>query len=338
MKTAYAICSAPLIRLPVWGETDAVLMEDWHVDDVFGFRFVVPAGSTTDGASIPRFLWRLCGHPLQAPRVYAAMLHDWLYAGVANDKAEGANPGDIMRRECDLCYWALLRHFGVSAWIARIEYIALRLFGASHYQTSGNSAGKNKEQKMKKMMMVALAACAVAITGCKSIEVKRHAARLATVENADGTVSVVKDAANNPVILDGGWEVDYFQHWNRQKFDSLSAKAGQGVSLDINNYEGGADATNLTALVAASFDGGTKLATAIGEAYVKIAGGGAQADAALSTASKVIQYFKSKGGDTSKAAVSTDTAANTLKVDDGTTCVQCDAQGNCTDCTPSAAK
>jgi len=132
MKTQYANCAAPIIRLPIVGETDAVLMEDWHVD-VFGFHFVVPSGATTDGASIPRFLWRICGHPLQAPRVYAAMLHDWLYAGVANDAVTCSNPGDLMRRECDLCYWALLRHFGVPAWVAGIEYIALRWFGGSHY-------------------------------------------------------------------------------------------------------------------------------------------------------------------------------------------------------------
>ena len=186
---------------------------------------------------------------------------------------------------------------------------------------------------MKKIMIV-LAACAAAVfTGCKSIEVERHAARLATVENADGTVSVVKDAANNPVVLDGGWEVDYFQHWNWQRFDSLSAKAGKDVSLDINNYEGGADATNLTALVHTSLDGLTKLIEKAAEAYTKVAGGGAQADVALSTASKVINYFSSKGGDLTKAEVKTDTASNTVQVTDGTTCVSCDTAGNCTDCT-----
>ena len=132
MKTQYANCAAPIIRLPIVGETDAVLMEDWHVD-IFGFRFVVPAGTTTDGASIPRFLWRLCGHPLQVPRVYAAMLHDWLYAGVG-DSEDSASPADLTRKECDVCYYGLLRHFGVSAWKAGIEYIALRLFGGSHYQ------------------------------------------------------------------------------------------------------------------------------------------------------------------------------------------------------------
>ena len=165
-------------------------------------------------------------------------------------------------------------------------------------------------------------------TGCKSIEVERNSQSLATIESADGTRTVVKDAAGNPVILDGGWSVDYFQHWNWQKFDSLKATAGAGVSLDINNYEGGADATNLTQLVQTSLDSMTKLATAVGEAYTKIAGG-AQVDTVLDVAAKVANYFKNSGGDAEKATVTTDTATGTLTVTDGSTSVSCDAAGNC---------
>ena len=190
---------------------------------------------------------------------------------------------------------------------------------------------------MKKMMTIAaLAAIAASLCGCKSIEVERHAQSLATVQNADGTTTVVRDAANNPVILDGGWEVDYFQHWNWQRFDSLSAKAGQGVSLDINNYEGGADATNLTALVHTSLEGLTKLVATAADAYVKVAGGGAQADTALNVAGKMIKYFTSKGGDAMKATATVDSASNTVKITDGTTTVQCDKDGNCTDCSTGA--
>ena len=172
-------------------------------------------------------------------------------------------------------------------------------------------------------------------TGCKSIEVERNAQSLATVANADGTVSVVRDAQNNPVILDGGWSVDYFQHWNFQKFDSMEATAGAGVRLAINGYEGGADPTNLTALVGTSLEGLTKLVATAADAYVKVAGGGAQADTALNVAGKIVNYFASKGGDVSKATVTTDTAANTVKISDGTTTVQCDTAGNCTDCSPA---
>ena len=186
---------------------------------------------------------------------------------------------------------------------------------------------------MKKLMMAfAVGAAILSMAGCKSIEVERHAAKLATVQNADGTVSVVRDSANNPVVLDGGWNVDYFQHWNWQKFDSLSAKAGEDVSLDINNYASGAD-SNLVSLVDTSITGATKLIATAAEAYVKVAGGGAQADTALAVGQKIYEYFKSRGGDASKAAVSTDTASNVVKVTDGATAIQCDASGNCSPCT-----
>ncbi len=188
---------------------------------------------------------------------------------------------------------------------------------------------------MKNVMILCGIIAAITTTGCKSIEVERNANSVATVETADGKYEVIRDAAGNPVILDGGWSVDYFQHWNWQKFDELHAKAGENVSLDINGYASGAD-SNLTALVETSFAGGTKLVTAIGEAYVKIAGGGAQADTVLSSAAKIYNYFASKGGDVTKATVTTNSASNTVQVTDGTTCITCDKDGNCTDCTYTA--
>ena len=128
MRTEWANCAEPIIRLPLQslGEKEAVLMEDWNVWWVGDYgNIVVPAGSTTDGASIPRFLWRICGHPLEAPRVYAAMLHDWLYRN-------GWRLG-FTRKEADEIYYMLLRHFGVSAWRAGTEYCFLRMFGGAHW-------------------------------------------------------------------------------------------------------------------------------------------------------------------------------------------------------------
>ena len=177
---------------------------------------------------------------------------------------------------------------------------------------------------MKKLMMVALAACAVAIVGCKSIEVDRRGQQLATDKNGE----VVKTAAGEPLVLDMGWNVDYFQHWNWQKFDAMKARAGE-AELEINNYHSGAD-TNLSALVSASMGGLTQLIATAADAYVKVAGGGAQADTALNVAGKVISYFTSKGGDATKATVTTE--GEKVKVSDGTTCVECDKDGNCTEC------
>lgn len=127
MTTKWASCAAPVIRLPIstLNETEAVLMEDWHLV-VLGRELTVPAGTTTDGASIPRFLWMMCGHPLQSPRIYAACAHDYIYR---NAKRLG-----ISRKEADKIYKALLRHFGISAWVAGIEYTALRLCGGRNYK------------------------------------------------------------------------------------------------------------------------------------------------------------------------------------------------------------
>ena len=185
---------------------------------------------------------------------------------------------------------------------------------------------------MKQILILVALAAATMVTGCKSIEVERHAQQVATYTDTNGVVRAVCDNKGKPVILDGGWSVDYFQHGNWQKFDELSAMAGPGTSLTINKYESGMD-SNLVALVSTSLDGLTKLAASVGEAYVKIAGGGAQADTALKTTSKIINYFRDKGGSVDKATVTTDETSGTLKIDDGTTCVSCDASGNCTECT-----
>lgn len=176
---------------------------------------------------------------------------------------------------------------------------------------------------MKHMLMLAALAVTTIMVGCKSIEVDRRGQMLAT----DKSGEVVKTIDGNPVILDQGWTVDYNQHWNWQTFDSLTAEAGQ-AKLAINNYNSGSD-TNLVALVDASVTGMTKLATAVGEAYVKIAGGGAQADTALQTVQKVINYFRNGGGDITNATVTT-TEDGKISVSDGTTCTICDANGNCT--------
>ena len=137
MKTEFADCASPLICLPMFGESNARIMEDWHIQEICGCRFTVPAGTQTDGASIPRFLWRVCGHPLQAPRVYAAVLHDWLYTRSGPPDAgriDGYSyPADLTREQADECYYRMLRHFGVAAWLATTAHFDLRLFGGKHY-------------------------------------------------------------------------------------------------------------------------------------------------------------------------------------------------------------
>ena len=128
MKTKYADCCFPIVTTPIGDDNgNATLMEAWAVSVGPFDAVVVPAGTQTDGASVPRCLWRLCGSPMERPRVYAALFHDYLYVG---------GVGGITRKDADMCYFNLLRHFGIS-WIrAKVEYLAIRLFGLPHWMSS----------------------------------------------------------------------------------------------------------------------------------------------------------------------------------------------------------
>lgn len=131
MSVAVSRWSVPAVRLPLYAGEGAVLLQDWDVV-IGGWMFTVPRGTETDGASIPRLLWRVCGHPLQAPRVYAALAHDYLYGG--------GGPPEVTRADADTIYRELLVSLGWGKAKAWTEYLALRMFGASHW-----TKRKNKE-------------------------------------------------------------------------------------------------------------------------------------------------------------------------------------------------
>ena len=109
-----------------------VLAVDWHIEvelpDGRRFGISIKKGFEFDGASIPRALWRLCGHPLEAPRVAAALAHDWLYASHAVD-----------RTVADAIYREVCRMVGIG-WLRRgVEYLALRLCGGAAWWSHGQS-------------------------------------------------------------------------------------------------------------------------------------------------------------------------------------------------------
>lgn len=100
------------------------LAESWHVA-LRGEWFVIPEGYRTDGASIPRFLWRVCGHPFSGVRMIPALVHDALYDDLI--------PCDD-RKVADKFYRDGLIEQGFARWKARLEYTALRWFGGSHWR------------------------------------------------------------------------------------------------------------------------------------------------------------------------------------------------------------
>ena len=191
---------------------------------------------------------------------------------------------------------------------------------------------------MKKLMMIMLAACAAAMmTGCQTrVQIERDEPTKILpkqeVREFNGTnVLITTDYFTPPPHYCVTARSPLFAKESVARF---AADVGENGTWSINADGYSRDlSSNAVVMVKEMFSGGAQLAIAIGEAYTKIAGGGAQADTALSVAQRVISYFSTKGGDASKATVTVDEAAKLLKVSDGSTCVQCDVAGNCTDCT-----
>lgn len=183
---------------------------------------------------------------------------------------------------------------------------------------------------MHKLMLIA--AIAAALTGCQT--------RITATKNAEVAhpiQHVVKVNGEDQVIVDqyqvtsGGWEATARSPlYATEALEGLSISVSTNgtVALDLNKYERDLS-TNAVVMVEKMFKGGADLALAIGDAYVKIAGGGAQAETVLATASKVYGYFADRGGDASRATVTAD--GGRLVVSDGRTAVSCDADGNCSD-------
>lgn len=119
------------IEMPVYQGWDAdgrhIVRERFEVtgvlDDGRVFEIAVDVDFVFDGASIPRWLWRVCGHPLSIPRVAAALAHDWLYAAQVCD-----------RELADDIYRAICRQVGIGGFAAGVEYYALRWFGGSAWK------------------------------------------------------------------------------------------------------------------------------------------------------------------------------------------------------------
>ena len=186
---------------------------------------------------------------------------------------------------------------------------------------------------MKKLIVAAVlfAAMLGGVTGCKSITVEYRGKKLATHTDTNGVVRAICDELNKPIFIDQGWIVEYFQHGTFTRLDELHAEAGV-AKLDLNGYESGVD-SNLVALVDVSLRGTAELAAKIGTAIATCGGSAAAeggASGIISLAKQAYNRFKKRGGDESKAVV-TSAADGTVTVSDGSVGVQC-ANGVCSDC------
>ena len=76
-----------------------------------------------DGASVPRFFWRLLGHPFDRRHLRAALRHDWHY-----------QEADITRKAADAGYYRDLVADGMPRPLAWLEWLGVRLCGWRHYR------------------------------------------------------------------------------------------------------------------------------------------------------------------------------------------------------------
>jgi len=118
------------------------LLAPWTAQ-LHGILFGAPTGFVCDGASIPRFFWRLIGHPLQEPIVRAAILHDAAYAGTLYGRALVYLPGDetvasdhlrpiwMPVAMADAMFRDLLKSLRVSGWRRWACFSGVRLYSVT---------------------------------------------------------------------------------------------------------------------------------------------------------------------------------------------------------------
>ena len=89
----------------------------------------VPKGYLSDGASVPRILWRLLSPPIDPITLTPSIVHDWLYD-------HGSALG-LTRIEADAWYADALHQNGYPAWKCLLTYAGTRLGGGSRWNPVG---------------------------------------------------------------------------------------------------------------------------------------------------------------------------------------------------------
>ena len=94
------------------------LLNELRYTDRHGLVWVAPAGSTVDGASIPRSLWSVMGGPFEGKYRNASVLHDAAY-----------DQRNRPWQDCDRMFYNAMRCSGVGAVEAKTMFYALYRFG-----------------------------------------------------------------------------------------------------------------------------------------------------------------------------------------------------------------
>lgn len=88
-------------------------------------NLTVPEGFESDGASVPRFFWRIVFPPGDNRALRAAFLHDYIYR---------THPAGWTKAAADELFRKLLIEDGISRNSANMAYWGVRLFGGSSWE------------------------------------------------------------------------------------------------------------------------------------------------------------------------------------------------------------
>ena len=89
--------------------------------------FVIPSGFESDGASVPRVLWRLIFPPIDPVALPAAVVHDYIYRH---------QPEGWTRSRADALFRRLLIDDGVARWRAWLAWLGVRIGGSWAWERS----------------------------------------------------------------------------------------------------------------------------------------------------------------------------------------------------------
>ena len=189
---------------------------------------------------------------------------------------------------------------------------------------------------MNKLVFAALvAAFGIGLTGCQTrITAEKHPEQVFLIQEKVTVNGIEQIITKDVKTASGGWYATARSPlYATEALEGLEigVHTNGSVTMSLGRYSRDLS-TNSVVMVEKMFSGGAQLAIALGDAYTKICGGGAQADTIATLTAKAYNFFKSKGGDIDAAKVTVDEAGKTFKISDGSTCVECTADGSCSEC------
>lgn len=85
----------------------------------------IPVGFESDGASVPRFFWRVVFPPGDSRALYAAFVHDFIYR---------THPEGWIKKFADVIFEHLLICGGIPKWRAKLAYWGVKWFGGKAWK------------------------------------------------------------------------------------------------------------------------------------------------------------------------------------------------------------